>query len=78
MNYETVPRDLKETEPPIIPYTYTETITSKIFNFSSTLSSFDCRQFDNSPSQGWYYNAIRDPKNCNPDPKSAKMLSKKY
>ena len=37
---ETVPTYFKEKEPPIISYTYTKTITSKIFNFSSTLSIF--------------------------------------
>ena len=31
---EIVPTCFKEKEPPIVPYTYTKTITSKIFNFS--------------------------------------------
>ena len=37
---ETVPTYFKEKEPPIISYTYTKAIASKIFNFSSTLSDF--------------------------------------
>ena len=35
---ETVPTYFKVKEPPIISYTYTETIANKIFIFSSTLS----------------------------------------
>ena len=46
---ETVPTHFKE--PPIISYTYTKTIDSKIFNFSSTLSDLDYHQFYNNPSQ---------------------------
>ena len=42
---ETVPTYFKEKEPPIISYTYTKTIASKIFNFSSTPSDLDYRQF---------------------------------
>ena len=38
---ETVLTYFKEKEPPIISYTYTKTIASKIFNFSSTLSDLD-------------------------------------
>ena len=37
-------------EPPIISYTYTKTIASKIFNFSSTLLDLDYHQFHNNPS----------------------------
>ena len=48
---ETVPTYVKEKEPPIISYTYTTTIASKIFNFSSTLSDLDYHQFHNNPSQ---------------------------
>ena len=48
---ETVPTYFKETEPPIISYTYTKTIASKIFNFSSTLSDLDYHQFHNNPTQ---------------------------
>ena len=48
---ETVPTYFKEKEPPIISYTYTKTIASKIFNFSSTLSDFNYHQFHNNPSQ---------------------------
>ena len=48
---ETVPTYFKEKEPPIISYTYTKTIASKIFNFSSTLSDLDCNQFHNNSSQ---------------------------
>ena len=48
---ETVPTYFKEKEPPIISYTYTKTIASKIFNFSSTLSDLDYRQFHNNPTQ---------------------------
>ena len=36
-----MPTYFKEKEPPIISYTYTKTIASKIFNFSSTLSDLD-------------------------------------
>ena len=32
----------------------------------------------NNRISGWYYNAIRDPKNCDPNPKSTKMRSQKY
>ena len=32
-------------------YTYTKTIASKIFNFSSTLSDLDYHQFHNNPTQ---------------------------
>ena len=46
---ETVPTYFKEKEPPIILYTYTKTIASKIFNFSSTLSGLDYHQFHNNP-----------------------------
>ena len=48
---ETVPTYFKEKKPPIISYTYSKTIASKIFNFSSTLSGLDYHQFHNSPSQ---------------------------
>ena len=48
---ETVPTYFKEKEPPIISYTYTKIIASKIFNFSSTLSELDYHQFHNNPSQ---------------------------
>ena len=48
---ETVPTYFKEKEPPIISYTYTKTIASKIFNFSSTLSNLDYHQFHNNPTQ---------------------------
>ena len=48
---ETVPTYFKEKEPPIISHTYTKTITSKIFNFSSTLSDLDYHQFHNNSSQ---------------------------
>ena len=48
---ETVPTYFKEKEPPIISYTCTKTIASKIFNFSSTLSDLDCHQFHNNPTQ---------------------------
>ena len=48
---ETVPTYFKEKEPPIISFTYTTTIVSKIFNFSSTLSGLYYHQFHKSPSQ---------------------------
>ena len=48
---ETVPAYFKEKEPPIISYTYTKTIASKIFNFSSTLSDLHYYQFHCNPSQ---------------------------
>ena len=48
---ETVPTYFKEKEPPIISYTYTKTIASKIFNFSSTISDLDYHQFHDNPSQ---------------------------
>ena len=48
---ETVPTYFKEKEPPIISYTYTKSIASKIFNFSSTLSDLDYHQFHNNPTQ---------------------------
>ena len=41
----------KEKEPSIMSYTYTKTIASEIFNFSSTLSCLHYHQFHNSPSQ---------------------------
>ena len=47
---KTVPTYFKEKEPPIISYTYTKTIASKIFNFSSTLLDLDYHQFHNNPS----------------------------
>ena len=45
-----MPTYFKEKEPPIILYTYTKTIASKIFNFSSTLLDLDYHQFHNNPS----------------------------
>ena len=42
-----MPTYFKENE----PYTYTKTIASKIFNFSTTLSGLDCHQLHNSSSQ---------------------------
>ena len=48
---ETVPTYFEEKEPPMISYTHTKTIASKIFNFSSTLSGLDYHQFHKSPSQ---------------------------
>ena len=48
---ETAPTYFKEKEPPIISYTYTKTIASKIFNFSSTLSDLDYHQFHNNSTQ---------------------------
>ena len=48
---DTVPTYFKEKRPPIISYTYTKPIASKIFNFSSTLSDLDYHQFHNNPSQ---------------------------
>ena len=48
---ETVPTYFKDKEPPIISYTYTKTIASKIFNFSSTLSGLDYHQFRNNIPQ---------------------------
>ena len=47
---ETVPTYFKQKEPPIISYTCTKTIASKIFNFSSTLLDLDYHQFHNNPS----------------------------
>ena len=47
---ETVSTYFKEKEPPIISYTNTKTIASKIFNFSSTLLDLDYHQFHNNPS----------------------------
>ena len=38
---EAMPTYFKKKEPPIISYTYTKTIASKIINFSSTLSGLD-------------------------------------
>ena len=46
-----MPTYFKEKEPPIISYTYTKTIASKIFNFPSTLSDLDYHQFHNNPSK---------------------------
>ena len=48
---ETLPTYFEENEPPIISYTYTRTIASKIFNFSSTLADLDYHQLHNNPSQ---------------------------
>ena len=42
-----MPTYFKEKEPPIISYTYTKTIASKIFNYSSTLLDLDYHQFHN-------------------------------
>ena len=42
---ETVPTFFKEKEPPIISYTYTKTVASKIFNFSSTLLAWIITSF---------------------------------
>ena len=39
----------EEKEPPIISCTYTKTIASKIFDFSSTLSDLNYYQFHNNP-----------------------------
>ena len=47
---ETVSTYFKEKEPSIISYTYTKTIASKIFNFSSTLLDLDYHQLDSNPS----------------------------
>ena len=46
-----MPTYFKEKEPPIISCTYTITIASKIFNFSSTLSDLDYHRFHNNPSE---------------------------
>ena len=46
-----MPTYFKGKEPPIISYTYTKTIASKIFNFSSTRSDLDYHQFHNNHSQ---------------------------
>ena len=48
---ETVQTYFKEKEPPIISYTYTKTIASKIFNFSSTLLDLDYHEFHSNRSQ---------------------------
>ena len=48
---ETVPTYFKGKEPPITSYTYTKTIASTFFNFSSPLSDLDYHQFHNNPSQ---------------------------
>ena len=45
-----MPACFKEKEPPIISYTNTKTIASKIFNFSSTLLDLDYHQFHNNSS----------------------------
>ena len=49
---ETVPTYFNKKEPPVISYTYTKTIASKIFNFSSTPLDLDYHQFHNNPSPG--------------------------
>ena len=46
---ETVPTYFEEKESPVISYTYTKTIASKIFNFPSTLSDLDYHQFHSNP-----------------------------
>ena len=51
---ETVPTYFKEKEPPIISHTYTKTIASIIFNFSSTPLGLEYHQFHNNPSQCEY------------------------
>ena len=48
---ETVPTYFEEEEPPVISYTHTKTIASKIFNFSSTLLGSHYHQFHHSPSR---------------------------
>ena len=46
-----MPTYFKGKEPPIISYTYTKTIASKIFNFLSALSDIDYYQFHSNPPQ---------------------------
>ena len=44
-----VPLYFKNREPPIISYQYTNTVASKLFNFSSTLSNLDVTNYLSSP-----------------------------
>ena len=39
----------KDKEPPIISYQYTNTVASKLFNFSSTLSILDITNYLSNP-----------------------------
>ena len=44
-----VPAYFKNREPPIISYHYTNTVASKVFNFSSTLSNLNVKNYLSSP-----------------------------
>ena len=44
-----VPVYFKNREPPIISYQYTNTVASKLFNFSSTLSNLDVANYLSNP-----------------------------
>ena len=46
---EKVPVYFKNREPPIISYQYTNTVASKLFNFSSTLSNLNVTNYLSSP-----------------------------
>ena len=44
-----IPAYFKDKEPPIISYQYTNTVASKLFNFSSTLSNLDITNYLSNP-----------------------------
>ena len=44
-----IPADLKDKEPPITFYKYTNTVANKLFSFSSTLSDLDIRNYLSNP-----------------------------
>ena len=46
-----IPTYFKDKEPPIISDQYTNTVASKLFNFSSTLSNLDITKYLSNPQQ---------------------------
>ena len=46
---DNIPVYFKNREPPIISYQYTNTVASKLFNFSSTISNLDVTNYLSSP-----------------------------
>ena len=44
-----IPAYFKEKEPPIVSYQYTNTVASKLFNFSSTLLNLDITNYLSNP-----------------------------
>ena len=44
-----IPAYFKDKEPPVISYQYTNTVANKLFNFLSTLSNLDIRNYLSNP-----------------------------